>query len=289
MMTETPLTALSEARLTPQALQQAATLLAFRRERGEVGGLLADPLRPLSLDDAFRLQQQVTSVMAVPVAGWKCLLPTSDKLVVAPIYQSTVTRLDESTAAQAQCALWPSVVPASVGLARVEPELAFIFAQDLPPKATPYSEAEIDAAIGASHLALELIQSRFAHDSGAGYFDQLADGLFNQGLYLGPQLNDAAAGQLGEFSLQLTMQDGRVQKIDAAHPNQRPRAGLYWLVNFLSAQQIGLSAGQAVITGSYAGVLDLPFHQEIQFQYGDLGQFRLRFVPRTSGLLAPSA
>ena len=76
--------------------------------------------------------------------------------------------------------------------------------------------------------------------------------------------------------------DGRQQKLAAVHPNQHPRAGLYWLVNFLSANGIGLLAGQAVITGSYAGVLDLPFGEDIQFQYGDWGKFRLRFVTKTS-------
>jgi 2-keto-4-pentenoate hydratase len=37
-----------------------------------------------------------------------------------------------------------------------------------------------------------------------------------------------------------------------------------------------------VITGSYAGVLDLPFNENIQFQYGDWGQFMVKFVIKTS-------
>jgi 2-keto-4-pentenoate hydratase len=273
---------LSAPSLSTTSLLEAADILAKRRKQGQPGPLLAETLRPQSPNDAFALQQQVALEMAEPIAGWKCLLPTPDKIVVAPIYQSTVGRVDHNTVDIQQCTLWPSTVPASKGLARVEPELAFVLAQDLPPRLEPYSDAEIDAAIGATHLALELIQSRFSHDSGAGFYDQLADGLFHQGLFLGPEMLPAPGFNGEQFLLQLTFADGRVQHLSAVHPNQQPRAGLYWLVNFLSANNIKLLAGQAVITGSYAGVLDLPFDEDIQFQYGDWGQFRLRFVTKTS-------
>jgi 2-keto-4-pentenoate hydratase len=259
---------------------QAATQLAQRRLRGEVGPLLEDALRPLSLAAAFTLQQQVMIAMNEPVAGWKCLLPTAEKIVVAPIFASSFYQMDDHQTRPGTCAMWPSMVPASAGLARVEPELAFVLKQALPPKAEPYSDAEIDSAIGATHLALELIQSRFSHDSGAGFFDQLADGLFNQGLFLGPEIQAQDGVIADKFDLLLRFADGREQHIAAVHPNQQPRAGLYWLVNFLSANHICLHAGQAVITGSYAGVLDLPFGELIQFQYGDLGQFSVQFVAR---------
>ncbi len=276
----------------------AAAILAQRRLQGVVGPLLDETLRPATLMAAFSLQQQVELAMAQPVAGWKCLLPTADKIVVAPIYQPSLCRLvapstkdhqltsgakaNSNQHQASECAMWPSIVPTSFGLARVEPELAFVLAQDLPARAAPYSEAEVDAAISATHLALELIQSRFQSDCGAGFFDQLADGLFNQGLLLGPPISPVANFDGGEFALQLTFADGRVQNIAAVHPNQRPRAGLYWLVNFLSSNGIPLLAGQAVITGSYAGVLDLPFGENIHFQFGEWGQFMVKFVVKTS-------
>ena len=262
------------------AVQQAAAILAQRRTQGVVGPVLEDALRPTSLAEAFTLQQQMVMTINEPVCGWKCLLPTAEKVVVAPIFSSSQCRMDSQQTMPSTCAMWPSTVPASAGLARVEPELAFVLKQDLPPRSEPYSEAEIDAAIGATHLALELIQSRFSHDSGAGFFDQLADGLFNQGLFLGPEIQAEAGKDAEQFDLVLRFADGREQHIAAVHPNQRPRAGLYWLVNFLSSNHIRLTAGQAVITGSYAGVLDLPFCELIQFQYSDFGQFRLQFVRR---------
>ncbi len=257
-----------------------AQLLAQRRRFGQSGPRLAIAERPTDLASAFALQQQMASALAVPVIGWKCLLPSAEKTIVAPMFQSELTQYPAS-----DCVLYPSRLEASAGLARVEPELALRLTQDLPARALPYTEAEIDAAIGSTHLALELIQSRFAADSAADYLEQLADGLFNQGLYLGPaiapELLLPAAGGDTAFALQLRLADGTVLDKAAVHPNQHARAGLYWLVNFLTQQGIGLSAGQVVITGSYAGVLDLPFDQSIEFQYGHLGAFRLCFRAKT--------
>lgn len=259
--------------------ETAAAILASRRLQGEVAALLPQSLRPQSFADAFLLQQQVAAMLPSTIAGWKCALPTVDanceKFVVAPLYQAELYPFPAAI-----CPIWPSVLPPSKGLARVEPELAFVFACDLPARVqgVPYSTAEVDAAIGGVHLALELIQSRFLPDSGAVYFDQLADGLFNQGLYLGPAIA-AKDADLNQFLLEISVDNKLFLQKQALHPNGDAKAALYWLVNFLSAQGIGLTAGQAVITGSYAGVLDLPIGPQIQFEFGQLGAFSLQFQP----------
>ncbi|MCL1091403.1 hydratase [Shewanella profunda] len=252
----------------------AAKELAKRRTSGTTGDLLAEALRPHHFEQAFAIQQAVAKVFMDtannPIAGWKCLLPTADKTVVAPIYQHDVYHQTPD------CPLYPS----TKGLARVEPELAFEIGVDLPPRTTPYTEAEIDAAIGKTHLALELIKSRYHTPSEATHFDALADGLVNQGLWLGPTLNTTDDIDLNHFNLTIKLEGGDIQQKEAIHPNGFPKAGLYWLVNFLSTQGIGLAKGQYVITGSYAGVLDLPLQQIYQFEYGKLGQFEVRFVAK---------
>ena len=54
---------------------------------------------------------------------------------------------------------------------RVEPEIAFVLAKPLPANSNGYSKAQINDAIGSCHMALELIQSRFADDSGAEFYE----------------------------------------------------------------------------------------------------------------------
>jgi 2-keto-4-pentenoate hydratase len=174
-----------------------------------------------------------------------------------------------------------------------------VLKQPLPARVLPYSPQEIDAAIGSTHIALELIQSRYANDSGASFLDQLADGLFNQGLWLGPKIHGK---ETSEFELRYHVGSAQVSATNASesestvnsaasepnnmvllagkHPNQAPRLPIYWLVNFLSAHQIDLAAGQMIITGSYAGVLEFPFDTPVQLHFGNLGQIDLVFSSR---------
>ncbi|ABX47750.1 hypothetical protein [Shewanella baltica] len=265
----------STATLEPVQMQihAAAKELAERRAAGTSGDLLIPELRPTSFEQAFAIQQTVAAIYKAnnnPIAAWKCLLPSAEKTVVAPIYQKDVYQQS------ATCPLYPS----TKDLARVEPELAFEIACDLPPRATPYTEAEIDAALGHTRLALELIKSRYHTPSEATHFDALADGLVNQGLWLGPVLNPLAGIETSHFELSVNIHNGETLQKSAIHPNGFPKAGLYWLVNFLSAQGIGLTQGQYVITGSYAGVLDLPLAQVCDFEYGALGQFAVTFTAK---------
>lgn len=273
------------------ATQQAAIELANRRSQGLQGGLLAESLRPRDFEAAFAIQQHVAQLFndqGNPIAAWKCLLPTTAKVVVAPIYQHDIHLSEISDIAAPNAALnstanitaFCPIYASAAGLARVEPELAFELLTDLPPREQAYSEAEIDAALANPRLALELIQSRYHTPSEATHFDALADGLVNQGLWLGPRVDNKTDLPLDAFTLSVTSNAGVSIQKAAVHPNGAAKAGLYWLANFLCQRGIGLTQGQLVITGSYAGVLDLPLNQKCQFNYGDLGSFELSFKPK---------
>jgi 2-keto-4-pentenoate hydratase len=108
----------------------------------------------------------------------------------------------------------------------------------------------------------------------------LADGLVNQGLFIGPQVDNLAAYHAHEFDLTLT-HSGKTQQLTAKHPNGNPRAPLYWLVEFLRSQGQGVVAGQAIITGSFAGVLDVPLGQTIRLEYAGLGTLDVNFTAKT--------
>lgn len=245
--------------MTPEQIQLSAAWLADYRQRGEAAPLLPAELRPTSLAEAFAIQQWLFIELDLPVVGWKAGLPGPDKWVLAPIahLQQGELCLFEQQSEQYS----------------IEPELAFLLATDLPARTEPYSEAEIKAAIAATHLALELIIRPYKADAGAEFLDQLAAGLFNQGLYIGPQLPDQCFPQEFELVLQ---HSGEQHQFAAKHPNQDPLLPLYWLVNHLSSQGIGLKQGEWMITGSYAGVLQVPAHTDLKLQFGPFGQITTR-------------
>lgn len=243
---------------------QAATELIARRDSAKQGPRLPEALRPLDLEAGWQLQQQVTRQLGQPVGGWKASLPQPGKLVAAPIYQPVISR-------EAVCAV---PFPLGADAVKVEPELAFVLAQDLPPREQAYTEAEIDAAIGTVHAALEICASRYIDHAGLPFAELLADGIVNNGLWLGPELG---AVDVVAFELNWQIAGAPAQNVQAVHPDGHPRAPLYWLANFLSERGVGLQAGQAVITGSYAGVLTLPMGKRTQFDYAGLARFEVEF------------
>lgn len=252
---------------------QAARLLSELRRTGTQGERLPESCRPGDLAAALAIQACVTAELGATIRAWKCGTPSKGKLVIAPIY--TIARAE-----QGDCQVWNRT-----GQVRIEPELAFVLAQDLPVQTEPYSNEEIDAAIGSVHLALELIDSRYTSPESVSFAENLADGLLNQGLFIGPQisameLSAIHAGAREHLCIDVHTGAQATKQFKGRHPDADPRIPLYWLVNYLRSQGQALLAGQAVITGSYAGSFEVPIDAEIKIGFGELGVLQVRFSTR---------
>jgi 2-keto-4-pentenoate hydratase len=162
--------------------------------------------------------------------------------------------------------------------------VAFVIGHALPARAQPWRAEDIDAAIVRTHAALELIDSRYDASAEPGFADKLADGLVNQGLYIGPEVDGEAARLTHEISIGVRTsgpEGGQPDEVKAGrHPDPLPRMPLYWLAEFLRQQGLGLRAGQVVITGSYAGTFPLPVGIDVAVRLGQLGQFSVCFAAR---------
>ena len=251
--------------MSSELIEQAATELLARRASARQGPRLPQDCRPADFEDAWQIQQAVSRRLGQPIGGWKSALPSPGKQVVATIYAPTIDH-------GAECAL-PAGATA-LDTVRVEPEIAFVLAHDLPPRPQPYSQAEVNAAVGSVHAALEICASRYADRDGVPFAEMLADGLVNSGLWLGPALT---APEAPAFELSWQVEGEPVQSQAAHHPDGNARAPLYWLANFLRERGVQLQAGQAVITGSHAGVLALPLGKKARFDYGALASFEVTF------------
>nr|WP_324257420.1 hydratase [Cellvibrio fontiphilus] len=255
---------------------EAAKVLVARRIAGTQGERLAPSCRPQNIEQALAIQAAVSEQwceqMDDSIGGWKCLLPPEDKLIVGPIYTRTIDSVPPVS-------LWTKTT-AEGERARIEPELAFFFGRDLPPRPEPYTPEEVDAAIARTHMALELINSRYTDPSSCEFPEMLADGLVNQGLFIGPQVDSRNARSASSFTVIMTCANGEIIERQGQHPNTHPRAPLYWLAEFLRSRGEGIVAGQAVITGSYAGVIEVPVNSAIKIDYAGLGSMEVSFTPR---------
>lgn len=239
----------------------AAKQLLSNRETSAKVERLAEGLRAATLEDSLNIQAEMISQNSNAVAGWKCLNPPAeDKIVVGPIFADLVQKGET-------CELY-----SDNGNARIEPEIAFVLKADLPAQEAAYSEAEIDAAIGSCHMALELIMARFAEPAELSFPEILADGLVNQGLFLGPEIDREKAFAASEIKVAIK-QGEEVQSFDGKHPNTQPASPIYWLVNYMSARGVSFKAGQAIITGSYCGVVNVAFDTPMTVSYKGIGEY----------------
>ncbi|MCU4677011.1 hydratase [Catenovulum sp. 2E275] len=252
--------------------QAAQILLANRITNPQFTTLPAD-ICPQSIDDAFAIHRQMETTQTI--AGWKCLLPPDDeKVIAAPIFTKGNINTATDTADELTCQLI-----ADKNLARVEPEIAFILAADLPARSQAYSEAEINNAIASANMALELMQDRYATDATPSFFERLADCMFNQGIFIGPELNLEQAMQTNQNQISI-QQAGAEQVFAGKHPNGAAINPVYWFVNYMREKGVDLKAGQAIITGSFCGIVELEFNQLTTINYQGLGEYKVTFTQK---------
>jgi 2-keto-4-pentenoate hydratase len=258
--------------MTPSAIEAAALhLLAARRHR-RPGPRLSKGSRPTTNEDALAIQRRIAFLLDEPIGGWKCSLPTAEKTLVAPIYAATIGRTS------------PCAVPAQETYARIEPEVAFVLGRDLPRRETPYTEAEVRAAIRETRLVLELMGSRYADPTKVPFPEMLADSANNYGLHIGPIVKGRLDRvPLDRFPLAIHGPAGAILARDGEHPDGHPLRPLTWLANWFATNTAGwatgLTAGQIITTGSYAGALDVPLATPLTITFGSLGGIEVTLIP----------
>ena len=247
-------------------LEVAAAALVRARLEGVRLASLPGPNLPSSLAQGFAIQQHVGPLAGKTVGGWKCAIPPAGKWIVAPIYSDSIVKGERYRLA------------ADADKARIEPELACVLAHDLPARVEPYTAEQIVVAISDVHLALEVIDCRYTDPHTLPFEQLLADGLFNHGLVLGAPITlSNPASMPSELDITLSDATAELLNIKGRHPDGDPLLPIVWLANFLSTQGIGLQAGQVIITGSYAGVLDVPVNQPLHVQFGEAGSLSVHF------------
>ncbi|OBT09398.1 hydratase [Vibrio sp. UCD-FRSSP16_10] len=243
----------------------AASELLSRRVAGTKAPRLAEDIRPTTLEEALQVQAAMIELKKNEVGGWKCLNPLAeDKYIVAPIFTDSVERGET-------CQFF-----ADNGVARIEPEIGFTLGKDLPANPEGYTEAQINEAIGSCHMALELMQARFAVDSDAEFYEKLADCMVNQGLYVGPEIDREKAFDAAKVNVTVTQGDN-VQTFDGVHPNQSAQSPIYWLINFMTRRGVEFKAGETIITGSYCGIVEVEFDKPTTINYEGIGEYQVVF------------
>ncbi|WP_144112944.1 2-keto-4-pentenoate hydratase [Paraburkholderia sp. BCC1886] len=213
-----------------------------RRDHTTLDTLPSDQV-PAGFDAAYAIQHEILSLSGTRIAGWKI----GAKSATGPIQGAPLPDVD----VHADGARLRRADFASLGL---ELEVAFRFDRRFEPSATPYSEADVHAAIGSFGATIEIVASRYADWPKGDKLAQLADLQNNGALIVGEFTPYREDFPYVAPSLTFDFDGENVVLASPANPAGDPRRLLTWLVNHASARGIAVTPEMIVTTGSYTGM-----------------------------------
>lgn len=251
-------------------LTAAELFLEARRTVTPIADLPA-ALQPASVEEACFVQdvmaRSIESEQGNGVRGWKVGAPTPDATpLFGPMPFGWI--VDDAS------------VLAGPRFRRrgLEAEIAFLIGHDLPPRETPYSRAEIVAAIASCHPAIEELEDAFVDRSKVGEFTKMADLMMNGGFIHGPAVPGWQQIDFAKESVTLAV-DGDI-RVEATASNTAGtdllRLVLY-LANEGAARTGGLKRGSWITTGSWTGNTFASAGSKVDVHFSTAGSVSLRF------------
>jgi 2-keto-4-pentenoate hydratase len=251
----------------------AAALVAARRDRRALADF-PGPV-PADLASAYALQDAVIARFGTAVVGWKvAAIPAQfraryDALRLAgPVMDGTVmTSVNESVV---------DITPIPGGFAAIEAEFVVRIGRALPPRPTPYTEAEVAAAVGTMHAGVEFAgyPLKVINDIGPGAV--IACFGNNAGVIVGAEITDWASRPLESLATAVEIDGVEVGRGSAASVMGGPLGPLLFLANHLSARGRGLAVGDWVSTGASTGVHDVVAGNRARVVFEGIGTIPIR-------------
>ena len=160
----------------------------------------------------------------------------------------------------------------------VESEYAFRMSADLPPKKTPYTRAEVEAAVGSLIVGFEIPERRLGDNHNLGALGSLSDHGGTGRFVVGHEFTDWKGKDCADTEVVLTFSGEEKGRGKGAAMMGHPLEALTWFANFLSSKGLTLEKGQFVTTGSATGVIQCPSPCVAEADFGPLGKVKATFA-----------
>ena len=233
-----------------QAIRHAASALSAGRLAYERMGLLPSDLRPADEAEAYRVQDDLHTLledggMGSP-AGHKigCTTPVMQSFLGIPnpcagaVFDSTVREVSGSF--DFDRLLHPGV----------ECEMAVRLGVDLPADGAPYDRSTVTPAVDAVMAAIELVDDRWVDYKSVDTPTLIADNFFGAGCVLGAPVHDWQGLDLTAVQGSMYINGTSVGSGTGADIMGHPFEALAWLANSMAGRGRGLREGEFVLLGS---------------------------------------
>lgn len=220
-------------------MQDAVRALVDARRTGQRIAALPPGSAPGTIEQGHEIQDATTAALNERVAGWKVSI-TPDGVMRGIILAS---RLVQS----------PATLPArDLHPLGIEVEIAFLFNQNLPPRAADYTTKEVAAAVTAV-VGIEIVSSRFTDYRTAPLMERTADCMSNGAFVVGTRRPDWRRMDLSKLEAILCVNGQETVRKIGAHTAGDPILPAIALVNLLR-RSTGVRAGQLITTGTFTGL-----------------------------------
>jgi 2-keto-4-pentenoate hydratase len=248
--------------------QSFAAALAQARANAKILGHTAWEGSIRSVADAYAVQDELARGHAVRAWKVSALKPEQQR-----------GYLSDRPVAGALLSPFVHAAPATLPLASfitplLECEVAFVLGADLPPRASPYSRQEIEAAIDAVVPVIEVADCRFAPE--APDLLKLADDMGNGAFIVGAPVKDWRRLDLGKIKITLTLDNKETWQGESARILGNPLLAVIALANAQPLPAGGLKRGQIVTTGTCTTPI-APRAGEYVAQFDAIGGVSVRF------------
>jgi 2-keto-4-pentenoate hydratase len=253
-----------------QRAHQAGAHMWRSRCAGETYANLPPALAPAGVEEAYAAQAEFHR-LAIPVhgaiGGWKIATTTKVMQELMGIGHPCAGAIFASRIHQGGARLRA----ADYVSLKVEFELAFRLAVDLPLGAAPFDAAGMLAAVDAVMPAFELVDDRHAVYRETSALSLIADNAWNAGIVLGGARPPRAVADLDKLPGRLSIGGQRFEG-----KSDRPLEALAWIADLTARLGPGLRRGMIVMTGSLIPTKPIASGETARFEVEGLGEVSLR-------------
>jgi 2-keto-4-pentenoate hydratase len=231
--------------------------------------------RPQSRAEGYQVQARVAGLSGQDVFGWKIAATSAAGQKHIGVDGPLAGRLLAKRAFRsgAQVSLANNIMKVA------EAEFAFRMRQDLPPRAHPYSVAEVLAAVESLHPAIEIPDSRYEAFAKVGAPQLIADCACACFFVLGEaSVADWRQMDLVEHPVEAWVDDKLAREGKGANVLGDPRVALAWIANELSLANDMLRAGQVVTTGTCVVPVEIDRDSHVVADFGSIGRVQARMT-----------
>ncbi|MET4698452.1 2-keto-4-pentenoate hydratase [Constrictibacter sp. MBR-5] len=258
--------------MNQEKIQKAAAFLAestAKRQRRN----LPDDLKPANEAEAVAICEAGWALTGGDPAGWKIGAADPKARAAMGLTVPFLGRIEKAGIRHGD-----QTFPfADMRRPIVESEYGYRMGRDLPPRAEPYTRAEVEDAVEALLIGIEVPESRLEDDHGLAGLGSACDNGASSLYVEGKSFTDWRGIDLLGHDVVMTINGEERGRGTGAAVMGHPMDALVWFVNHMSANGRTLKAGQFVTTGSCTGVIPVKPGETCVADFGPLGKITVAF------------